>query len=67
MHWHQRERTSGLKMFAQHWLDIKKRTNHPLVHGSPVCGDEAHEVLGAQVASLHRASLLPVTPVPTAA
>jgi hypothetical protein len=40
-------RVSGLgnlKAFAQRWLDSKKRANHPLVHGSPIC-DEVHEVL----------------------
>jgi hypothetical protein len=33
-----------LKVFAQRWLDSKKRANHPLIHGSPMC-DEVHEIL----------------------
>jgi hypothetical protein len=32
-----------LKMLALRWLDSKKRTNHPLIHGTPMC-DEVHEI-----------------------
>jgi hypothetical protein len=33
-----------IKMSTQRWLDSKKSTNHPLVHGPPMC-DVVHELL----------------------
>jgi hypothetical protein len=38
-----------LKVFAQRWLASKKKANHPLLAGTPMC-DEVHEVLGTRVA-----------------
>ena len=34
-----------LKVFAQRWLASKKKANHPLLAGTPMC-DEVHEILG---------------------
>jgi hypothetical protein len=34
-----------LKVFAQRWLANKKKANHPLIAGTPMC-DEVHEILG---------------------
>jgi hypothetical protein len=33
-----------LEMFSQRWLGSKKITNHPLIHGSPMCG-EVHPLI----------------------
>jgi hypothetical protein len=36
-----------LKVFAQRWLASKKKANHPLLAGTPMCDeDEVHEIPG---------------------
>jgi hypothetical protein len=34
-----------LKLYAQRWLAKKKKDEHPLLPGTPMC-DEVHELLG---------------------
>jgi hypothetical protein len=38
-----------IKVSTQRWLDSKKSTNHPLVHGPPMC-DVVHELRATRVA-----------------